>query len=48
MSLESVISAISGWLLLGQALSAREIFGCVLMFGAIVLAQLPEKRRAQA
>ena len=48
MSLESVISAISGWLLLDQALSAREIFGCVLMFGAIVLAQLPEKRRAQA
>ena len=48
MSLESVISAISGWLLLGQALSAREIFGCVLMFGAIVLAQLPEKRKAQA
>ena len=48
MSLESVISAISGWLLLGQALSAREIFGCVLMFGSIVLAQLPEKRRAQA
>lgn len=40
MSLESVISAISGWLLLDQALSAREIFGCVLMFGAIVLAQL--------
>ena len=38
----------SGWLLLDQALSAREIFGCVLMFGAIVLAQLPEKRRAQA
>mgnify|MGYP002295848357 CR=1 FL=1 len=48
MSLESVISAISGWLLLDQALSAREIFGCVLMFCAIVLAQLPEKRRAQA
>ena len=38
----------SGWLLLDQALSAREIFGCVLMFGAIVLAQLPEKRRTQA
>ena len=48
MSLESVISVIAGWLLLGQAPSAREIFGCVLMFGAIVLAQLPEKRRAQA
>ena len=45
MSLESVISVIAGWLLLGQALSGREIFGCVLMFAATVLAQLPEKTR---
>ena len=45
MSLESVISVIAGWLLLGQALSGREIFGCVLMFGAIVLAQLPERKK---
>lgn len=43
MSLESVISVIAGWLILGQALSGREIFGCVLMFAAIVLAQLPER-----
>ncbi|MDO4270407.1 MAG: DMT family transporter [Eubacteriales bacterium] len=43
MSLESVISVIAGWLILGQALSPREIFGCVLMFSAIVLAQLPQK-----
>ena len=45
MSLESVISVIAGWLILGQALSSREIFGCVLMFGAIVLAQLPEQKK---
>ena len=45
MSLESVISVIAGWLILGQALSGREIFGCVLMFGAIVLAQLPEQKK---
>ena len=44
MSLESVISVIAGWLILDQALSGREIFGCVLMFGAIVLAQLPERK----
>ena len=48
MSLESVISVIAGWLILGQALTAREIFGCVLMFCAIVLAQLPEKAKAKA
>lgn len=41
MSMESVISVIAGWAILGQALSAREIFGCILMFGAIVLVQLP-------
>ena len=45
MSLESVISVIAGWLILDQALSGREIFGCVLMFGAIVLAQLPERKK---
>ena len=43
-----MISVIAGWLILGQALTAREIFGCVLMFGAIVLAQLPEKAKAKA
>lgn len=43
MSLESCISVIAGWLLLSQNLSSREIFGCVLMFGAIILAQLPQK-----
>ena len=48
MSLESVISVIAGWLILGQALSGREIFGCVLMFAAIVLAQLPEKTKKSA
>ena len=43
MSLESVISALAGWMILHQALSGRELFGCVLMFAAILLAQLPSK-----
>lgn len=43
LSLESSISVIAGFLLLGQRLSAREMTGCVLMFIAIILAQLPEK-----
>ena len=46
LSLESCISVIAGWLILGQNLSSREIFGCVLMFGAIILAQLPQKGTA--
>ena len=44
LSLESVFSVLAGWVILNQKLSAREILGCVLMFGAILLAQLPEKR----
>ena len=43
MSMESVISLIAGWLILGQAMSARELFGCALRFAAIILAQLPDK-----
>ena len=41
MSLESAIAVLAGWLLLGEVLSNRELFGCVLMAGAVVLAQLP-------
>lgn len=48
MSLESVISVVAGWLILGQALSPREIAGSVLMFSAIVLAQLPNKQKRAA
>lgn len=46
LSLESVVSVLAGWLLLGQKLSARELSGCALMFAAIILAQLPDRRRA--
>ena len=43
MSLESVVSVIAGWILLDQMLGGREIFGCVLMFIAIIIAQLPDR-----
>lgn len=45
MSLESVFSALSGYLFLHQVLTTRELIGCVLMFIAIVLAQLPDIQR---
>ena len=45
LSLESVVSLIAGWIILGQALNLREISGCVLVFIAIILVQLPEKRQ---
>lgn len=46
LSLEACVSVLSGWLILGQQLTARELTGCVLMFCAIVLAQWPRKRSA--
>lgn len=45
MSLESVFAVLAGWVLQGQVLSGSEAFGCVLMFCAIILAQLPERKR---
>lgn len=47
LCLESVVSALAGWLILHQALSARELAGCFLMFFAIVLAQLPIAQKNQ-
>lgn len=40
MSLESVFAALSGWLILNERLSAKEFFGCILIFAAVILAQL--------
>lgn len=45
LSLESVFSVLAGSVILHQVLSGREKLGCVLMFAAIILAQLPEKKR---
>lgn len=47
LSLESVFAALFGWVLLHQALSAKELLGCAVIFAAIIIAQLPEKK-AQA
>lgn len=47
LSLESVVSVLAGWIILGQSLTPREILGCLLMFGAIILAQVtpdPKKK----
>ena len=41
MCLESVVAVLAGWLILGENLTTREVWGCVLMFVAIVLAQMP-------
>ena len=48
MSLESVISVLAGFVLLHEALSRRELAGCALMFAAIILAQLPERKDTES
>lgn len=42
MSLESVFAAVCGWLLLNERMSTPEFTGCVLVFGAVILSQLPK------
>ncbi len=43
MSLESVFAVLAGWVLLGDALTLRELSGCACMMGGIVLAQVKEE-----
>ena len=54
MSLESVFSTLStvilvglGWQLTGGTLSVREISGCILMFAAILLVQIPDMKASK-
>ncbi len=47
LSLESCFSVLAGWVVLGERLSVRESVGCVLMFAAIILAQMPEKKEVR-
>lgn len=46
MSLESVFAVICGCLLLHETLTTWEIIGCTLMFAAVVLSQIPDKKEA--
>ena len=44
LSLESVFSVLAGWVILGQKLSGRELFGCALVFAAVLLVQIPTEK----
>lgn len=48
MSLESVFAVLTGWLVLNERLTPKELLGCVLVFTAIILAQLPQKQKKPA
>ena len=41
MSLESVFSVLGGWIILHERMNGRELFGCALIFAAVILAQIP-------
>ena len=43
LSLESVISVLAGWVILREVLKGRQLLGCVLVFSAVILAQIPVK-----
>ena len=40
LSLEAVFAAFGGWVLLGETLTVRGMFGCALMFSGMILSQL--------
>lgn len=48
LSIESVISMLAGWVILGQKLSPRELLGCLLVSAAVILVQLPDFKRKKA
>ena len=41
MSLESVFAALSGWLFLQETMTFEESIGCILVFLAVILSQIP-------
>lgn len=47
LSLESVFSVVAGFIVLGQKMTARELSGCLLIFAAVILAQLPVGNKEQ-
>ncbi|MDO4198474.1 MAG: DMT family transporter [Erysipelotrichaceae bacterium] len=44
MSLESVFSVLFEWLILHTSMSPVELFGCLLVFIAVIIVQLPSKK----
>lgn len=46
LSLESVMAVIFGSLCLDEVMSLRELIGCAIMLCAVIIAQLPEARKA--
>jgi drug/metabolite transporter (DMT)-like permease len=47
LSMEAVFGAVFGFLILNELMTSREIVGCILMFSAIVISQLPDKKKPE-
>ena len=47
MSLESVVAAITGWLILNESMTGEEFLGSCLLFTAVILSQIPTKIKRQ-
>jgi len=45
MSLESVFAVLSGMIVLSQFPTSRELIGSIVMFAAIIISQLPSKKK---
>lgn len=45
MSTESVFAVLCGWIILNERLTIWEGLGCVLVFAAVILSQLPDKKK---
>ena len=45
MSLESVFAVLAGMIILSEIPTVREAIGCIVMFAAIIITQLPEKAK---
>ena len=45
MSLESVFALLGGWWLLQERMTPTELLGCGLVFAAVIISQLPERKR---
>lgn len=44
MSLEGVFAVLGAWVLIHEHMSPRELAGCAIMFAAIIITQLPERK----
>ena len=47
MSLEACVSVIAAWVIQGKGMDERQITGCVIMFAAIILAQIPMPQKKE-